>query len=389
MNAVISDKDDPRVAEFRSPGPGERLRAARLAQEMDLGKVANALHLTRPVVEALERDEYENVGARVFVRGYLRNYARLVDLPVDGILRQFESIWPEEQSELSRRQDPKIPAGGISTGSSWVKAMTWVIVIGIVVLFLVWWRGYLDAWQPATESQPAGEADATALETPALLDVEPAPIAAPDGQLPLPQANESTQSLIQAEAAVAEEAPAATEAAAAAPEVAASDETLAVDSVVGETTAVAAESAPVTVNPEATEAVAETTVADAPPATANVAAVAEPVVAEASTVLAAVTTGSSPQALVAESQSGSGAPVAAAGIVFEFSDSCWVDIRDNSREFKLFGEMASGSREVLGGKPPYKVVLGNARAVKVSIDGKPFDVSRYARGNVARFTLNP
>ena len=44
----------------------------------DLAKIASELHLTSAVVAALEADDYSEIQARVFVRGYLRNYARIV-----------------------------------------------------------------------------------------------------------------------------------------------------------------------------------------------------------------------------------------------------------------------------------------------------------------------
>jgi cytoskeleton protein RodZ len=80
---------------------------------------------------------------------------------------------------------------------------------------------------------------------------------------------------------------------------------------------------------------------------------------------------------------------ATTGIVMTFSAPCWVDVRDSTRKFKLFGEMPKGSRRVLGGEPPYQLVIGNARAVTIEINGEPFDISRFAKGNVARFTLDP
>jgi len=76
-------------------------------------------------------------------------------------------------------------------------------------------------------------------------------------------------------------------------------------------------------------------------------------------------------------------------IVMTFAAPCWVDVRDSERKFKLFGEVPKGSRKVLGGKPPYKVVIGNAGAVSILVNGEPFDLAPYAKGNVARFTLDP
>ena len=76
-------------------------------------------------------------------------------------------------------------------------------------------------------------------------------------------------------------------------------------------------------------------------------------------------------------------------VVLRFSGPCWVDIRDSSRKFKLFGEMKAGDQQVLAGTPPYSILLGNAAAVEVTIGGKPFDLSKKTRGNVAKFTLDP
>jgi cytoskeleton protein RodZ len=66
-----------------------------------------------------------------------------------------------------------------------------------------------------------------------------------------------------------------------------------------------------------------------------------------------------------------------------------VDVRDSSRTFKLFGEMHEGETRTLEGTPPYTLVLGNSPMVQISIDGKPFSTEQYARGGVARFTLDP
>lgn len=93
-------------------------------------------------------------------------------------------------------------------------------------------------------------------------------------------------------------------------------------------------------------------------------------------------------AVAAEIEAPTPEPVTA-GILFEFSAASWVDIRDSSGKFKLLGNMPMGARRVLEGVPPYSVILGNSQAVKVTINGKPFDVAPYSSGNVARFKLDP
>ena len=41
------------------------------------------------------------------------------------------------------------------------------------------------------------------------------------------------------------------------------------------------------------------------------------------------------------------------------------------------------------GSGPFKVVIGDINAVKISVNGKPYNLRAHARGKVARFTLDP
>lgn len=82
-------------------------------------------------------------------------------------------------------------------------------------------------------------------------------------------------------------------------------------------------------------------------------------------------------------------PVAAGTLVLEFVEASWVDISDSSGRL-LSGEQPAGSRQVLSGKPPYTVALGNVPGVRLSIDGQPWPVPESVRApgsNVARFRI--
>ena len=368
MSAVIPDQQtSPSVAEFYSPGPGERLRAARLSMGFDLAKIASELHLTSDVVERLEADHYDGIGARVFVRGYLRNYARIVEMPVDSILRQFDEKWPDDSTSQSMlRESPRLPAdGGPSRG--WAGAVTWLLVVGLLALFLMWWRGYLDGLVPEQIRSTATEGGVQTVE-PGMSDEtgDAAPfddgMSLPgDGRLRLPsvlgdgtptdgeigQLRDTTD--VPPEQSVAAEGGG--------------------DTTTGEPAAASFVSSGTP--PAAGRPVADTS----PPAAGPAPAGATPLPTE---------------------NAGSpglegGAPVfeATTGIVMTFSGPCWVDVRDSTRKFKLFGEMPKGTRKVLGGEPPYKMIIGNSRAVSIEVNGEPFDIMPYAKGNVARFTLEP
>lgn len=68
---------------------GARLAAARKKCELDIPVVANELNLDANIITALENDDTAALPAAIFVKGYLRNYARLVGLPEDEMVRDY------------------------------------------------------------------------------------------------------------------------------------------------------------------------------------------------------------------------------------------------------------------------------------------------------------
>ena len=62
-------------------GVGIRLRAAREAAGITIPELAARLHVLARIVEDIESEHFERLGARVYVRGHLRSYAREVGLP--------------------------------------------------------------------------------------------------------------------------------------------------------------------------------------------------------------------------------------------------------------------------------------------------------------------
>ena len=372
MSALMTEQQsNSNVTEFFSPGPGERLRAARLSMGFDLAKIASELHLTTAVVELLEADDYSEIEARVFVRGYLRNYARIVDMPAESILRQFDEKWPEDDAyQTTLRQSPMLPADS-GPGRGWAGAITWLLVIGSLVLFLMWWQGYLDEIVPVeTRSDSIDEVkpvDATTSSDADFSADATIGLAQPDGRLLLPALNnddvtEPVPVVVAETRAIASEIETSTP--------------LVEEPPITETVVGAASLEPISTFASDSDTVPEETpvVVSTDDATLN-ASVDDTTIAAVSS--AATVDGAS--SVVEEGKE----------IAMTFSAPCWVDVRDSEREFKLFGEMPAGARKVLGGEPPYKIVIGNAGAVTIEIDGEPFDIMPYANGNVARFTLDP
>src|SRR4029079_163523 len=67
-------------------GAGGRLKSAREAAGLSLDQVAQQLKLAPRQVRALEDEDFAQLPGRTFARGFVRNYARLLNLDGDHLL---------------------------------------------------------------------------------------------------------------------------------------------------------------------------------------------------------------------------------------------------------------------------------------------------------------
>ena len=71
---------------------GLLLREARQKKDLSTADVGRRLHVTSAIVEAIERNDFERLGASVYARGYLNSYARLVGVPTAHVDRALSSV---------------------------------------------------------------------------------------------------------------------------------------------------------------------------------------------------------------------------------------------------------------------------------------------------------
>ncbi len=121
---------------------GKLLRDAREAKGIAIEDMADKLHLLTDVVRGIEQCDFEEMPSRVFVRGYVRNYARLVGLNAQEMLEKFDQAHPEDLSHLKIDKTPHLPTDS-PVASRFAGVVTWATVLAIVILFVVWWYGYL------------------------------------------------------------------------------------------------------------------------------------------------------------------------------------------------------------------------------------------------------
>ena len=70
---------------------GERFRAAREARGLSLSDVAEQIRIRSLYLAAIEDENWSTIGAPVYVRGFLRTYARFLGLDPGGGRRRLQS----------------------------------------------------------------------------------------------------------------------------------------------------------------------------------------------------------------------------------------------------------------------------------------------------------
>jgi cytoskeleton protein RodZ len=360
MSAHLApNQDDDAVVEMKD-GPGHRLRVARQARGLDVERVAAELHLAPDLITALEQDDYDALPGHVFTMGYMRNYARLLMLDPEPLLDAYRGARPEAARPPRVRLPKRRQA---DSNHPPVKLVSLALSIAAAALAYAWWDSrYGDTGEPEAPAAEMAAKQGPAPETVAGEDIAPVESDAVAGdsvqvEAPAPTLSEQEQAEPAPDpAAMANQSPVAGQA----PNAEVADAPAAAPAETAEPEP-EPEPEPENLSEEEPDSKPETSQAASEPAQASPESDETP------------------------------APAVAAGgeIVLSFSGPCWVDVRDSTRDFKLFGEMAKGDQHVLGGTPPYSVILGNTAAVTITVGGAHFDVDAIARGNVARFTLDP
>jgi cytoskeleton protein RodZ len=80
---------------------GEALRAGREAAGLSLNEVAERLKLSMRQLEAIERDDFGVLPGPTFVRGFVRNYARFLEIDPTPLMEALDVHFPSAVSEVA------------------------------------------------------------------------------------------------------------------------------------------------------------------------------------------------------------------------------------------------------------------------------------------------
>jgi len=309
------------------PKLGEVLREKREEAALSIEDVSNRLRLSVRQIKALENDDFGAFSEAMMTRGFIRNYARLLEIDAEPLLEAYRVYVPNDAPHALSIQSANVLLPS-HRRRSWGK----YIVLSLLLVFLTGaWVIYNEFFANKNVAEQTVEAvDHAAEKNLPLGENAEANIAANNDSMPepaLPMAERLEQ--------VAPES--------AAPN---SIESGSIESSAGNqlagTSAIPADSAkpatsPLPVKPQATVKMA---------------------------------TGP------------------ALKIKFTFSEQSWISVIDRDGNEIFNKTKAAGSTDEVEGQPPLKVVVGNAVGTQVIYKDKPIDLAPYSKLNVARLTLS-
>ncbi|HEX4911469.1 MAG TPA: RodZ domain-containing protein [Permianibacter sp.] len=307
-------------------GPGARLRAGREAQGQSLEQAARHLRLDEPTLAAIEADQYPAHVPATFLRGYLRAYAKWLELPADDIVLAYNQRQPDEAQLAGLKTLLALPESERSASGKWLwfglVALAVVVIGGAVVLMPTDWLDKLKSEDSAVVSEQAESVEILPIESSSgelMLQLPP--------EAPLPDAGATTGAATTESTAVS--APAAT--------------------------------TPAPATTSATTAGAATPTASTPSSTG-------------------ASTASSSDAVEA-------LPGIAETLELTFIEDCWIRVTDANGNVLSVGIKQNGQRIRLSGSAPLTVVLGNPPGVQLKHNGRPVDLSSYPGSRPATLTL--
>lgn len=349
MNDVelLGMQDQPELDGEVRGFPGHLLREAREERGYSQKEAARDLHLTSKVIDALEESNFDIISSSLFARGYIRSYARHLGLDGQALVAEFDAIYGVPNQ--NKKPMPGVHQLGQQSkpGDTWVKLISIIFVIGLVVASVLWWQhqnggSMLQRLNKVTLSDTAAD-----------LVVESLGEDDNSSDMELLAANPSeVGTTVSDDQAAATEAPV---------------QTLDVAEIVAVKPIVTALSEAVSVSPEMSD------VSDS--SALNPEIIAVPAVAQTE-------------------ESTGAADVAALGpnealLMMAFDKDCWVEIKDGNGKMILSDLYASGSTIEQVVTAPIEILLGRSSGVtQMTFNGEVIDLKPHTRKDIARLTLS-
>lgn len=363
---MTTDNDElnettPEQEPTTSVTPGQLIKQAREAKGLSAQQVADSLRLRLAVVQMIEANEFDKLASPTFVRGYLRNLAKNLELDVDEVFAAYHAHGHEQATPANVKMQSFSRRKLKDRNESRLSLISYAIIIITLALVLIWW------WQQSefslstitgSENAPTEqEAEQLREQTATLPEV----VRQADSR--------SNQPLTEAQVRAGDTSTVSVE----------SSETPDVPPTLGEPQNTDSDAEATSAEGSADDAV-ETSAADTNETTTTDPEATEPEVTEPETTEPETTTPEPTEQPTAES--------ASAQLVFEFNDECWVKVADATGEDIAIGVKTAGYRMPLTGEPPFAIILCRPEAVSITYNGDAVNLDNYVRDRSVQLTLD-
>ncbi len=150
---------------------GKRFSTARGALNLSREDVAVELKLGIEIIVAIEDEDYESLTAPIFVTGYIRNYARLLKIPVEPLLAAYNQVQVERPTIVAKA----IRKSGPSYSRLLIKIASVLIVLVLLAGIISWFQS--QDFEPSTWFSSPENTDSSepVIELPKLVESDDLP----------------------------------------------------------------------------------------------------------------------------------------------------------------------------------------------------------------------
>ncbi|HSH97709.1 MAG: RodZ domain-containing protein [Methylophilaceae bacterium] len=332
-----------------APACGAVLKAAREQKKLSIEDISSRLRLSVHQIQALENDDFSLLpSAATMTRGFIRNYARLLEVDSEPLLLVYQA-----HASGQTKHSLTIKSANILITSTQKPVWKKYIVSSLVIVLLIGlWVIYMDyfhvvAQQPV--SQPLAQTEDASQGQPATDEPMPEPA------LPVAERDAAAEVVAPVETFPAE--------------VNSTDKSLPAPT-------------PASTSLTTTEKPAETTAATSNQPTKSVTQLPSSVPAP---VISAPVLPISSQTQASSTASASAKAVLKVRLTF--TEPAWVSVLDADNKEVLNKTGQAGIQEQIEVTPPAKLIIGNANGTHLEVNNKVIDLTPYNKLNVVRLTL--
>ncbi len=139
---------------------GDRFRAARESRGLTLSDVAEQIRIRSVYLAAIEGEDWGAIGAPVYIRGFLRTYARFLGIEPEESVSEFNAssgaaaLLAEPKREFSVRQESRL------SPIIWIASAIAVMLVALVIY------NYFNLRRPPAAGPMAASPPATPIASP-------------------------------------------------------------------------------------------------------------------------------------------------------------------------------------------------------------------------------